>query len=102
MKSHIPLANTYNGFAFERRSRPIDVTGEAPSMSIPPAPVLILGAGVNGICVARELVLNRVPVWIVDTHDIAFGATAKSSRLIHGGLRSSRIRRLQTRRRIAA
>lgn len=51
------------------------------------APVLILGAGVNGICVARELVLNRVPVWIVDTSDIAFGATAKSSRLIHGGLR---------------
>lgn len=55
--------------------------------SNPTAPVLILGAGVNGICVARELVLNRVPVWIVDTHDIAFGATAKSSRLIHGGLR---------------
>lgn len=52
-----------------------------------PAPVLILGAGVNGLCVARELVLNRVPVWIVDTNDIAFGATAKSSRLIHGGLR---------------
>lgn len=52
-----------------------------------PAPVLILGAGVNGLCVARELVLNKVPVWIVDTHDIAFGATAKSSRLIHGGLR---------------
>ena len=56
-------------------------------MSIPPAPVLILGAGINGICVARELVLNGVPVWLVDTHDIAFGATAKSSRLIHGGLR---------------
>lgn len=51
------------------------------------APVLILGAGVNGICVARELILNRVPVWIVDTRDVAFGATAKSSRLIHGGLR---------------
>jgi glycerol-3-phosphate dehydrogenase len=52
-----------------------------------PAPVLILGAGVNGLCVARELVLNRVPVWIIDINDIAFGATAKSSRLIHGGLR---------------
>lgn len=50
-------------------------------------PVLILGAGVNGICVARELVLNHIPVCIVDTRDIAFGATAKSSRLIHGGLR---------------
>lgn len=56
-------------------------------MSESPAPVLILGAGVNGICVARELVLNGVPVWLVDTNDIAFGATAKSSRLIHGGLR---------------
>lgn len=56
-------------------------------MSESPAPVLILGAGVNGICVARELVLNGVPVWLVDTHDMAFGATAKSSRLIHGGLR---------------
>ncbi|RLS55047.1 MAG: FAD-dependent oxidoreductase [Planctomycetota bacterium] len=51
------------------------------------APVLVLGAGINGICVARDLVLNRVPVTIVDTRDIAFGATAKSSRLIHGGLR---------------
>ncbi len=50
-------------------------------------PVLILGAGVNGACTARELALNGVPVWIVDKFDITFGATAKSSRLIHGGLR---------------
>jgi glycerol-3-phosphate dehydrogenase len=52
-----------------------------------PPPVLILGAGINGCCVARELVLNGVPVVIVDRHDIATGATAKSSRLIHGGVR---------------
>lgn len=50
-------------------------------------PVLILGAGINGCCVARELVLNGVPVVIADAHDIATGATAKSSRLIHGGVR---------------
>ena len=50
-------------------------------------PVLILGAGVNGVSVARELLLNGVPVVVVDTADIAFGATSKSSRLIHGGLR---------------
>jgi glycerol-3-phosphate dehydrogenase len=49
--------------------------------------VLILGAGINGCSVARELVLNGVGVWIVDTHDIASGATSRSSRLIHGGLR---------------
>ncbi|QDT56249.1 Aerobic glycerol-3-phosphate dehydrogenase [Caulifigura coniformis] len=53
----------------------------------PQNPVLILGAGVNGACTARELILNGVPVWIVDKFDIAYGATAKSSRLIHGGLR---------------
>jgi len=49
--------------------------------------VLILGAGINGACVARELLLNGVPVVIADTTDIACGATSKSSRLIHGGLR---------------
>jgi glycerol-3-phosphate dehydrogenase len=53
----------------------------------PQNPVLILGAGVNGACTARELALNGVPVWIVDKFDIAYGATSKSSRLIHGGLR---------------
>jgi glycerol-3-phosphate dehydrogenase len=50
-------------------------------------PVLILGAGINGAALARELVLNQVPVTIVDTADIASGASAYSSRLIHGGLR---------------
>lgn len=50
-------------------------------------PVLILGAGINGAAVARDLALNDIPVVIVDTHDVAFGATSRSSRLIHGGLR---------------
>ncbi len=49
--------------------------------------VLILGAGVNGCAAARELVLNGVPVCIVERSDIAWGATSRSSRLIHGGLR---------------
>ncbi|VAX38496.1 Glycerol-3-phosphate dehydrogenase [hydrothermal vent metagenome] len=50
-------------------------------------PVLILGAGINGAAVARELLLNEVPVVVVDLDDMASGATARSSRLIHGGLR---------------
>ena len=50
-------------------------------------PVLILGAGVNGAALARELLLNRVPVVLVDTADACSGASAYSSRLIHGGLR---------------
>ena len=50
-------------------------------------PVLILGGGINGAAIARELALNHVPVVLVDTADIASGATAYSSRLIHGGVR---------------
>lgn len=50
-------------------------------------PILILGGGINGAAAARELVLNGQCVWLVDRADLAFGATAYSSRLIHGGLR---------------
>src|SRR6186997_1335717 len=50
-------------------------------------PVVILGGGINGAAAARELILNGQSVWLVDTADLAFGATAYSSRLIHGGLR---------------
>src|SRR5262245_43816919 len=52
-----------------------------------PNSVLILGAGINGAALARELALNSVGIVVVDTRDIAAGATAYSSRLIHGGLR---------------
>ena len=50
-------------------------------------PVLILGGGIHGAAVARELALNGVPVVLVEANDLAAGATSKSSRLIHGGLR---------------
>lgn len=50
-------------------------------------PILILGGGINGAATARELTLNGYSVTLVDQADIAGGATAYSSRLIHGGLR---------------
>ncbi len=50
-------------------------------------PILVLGGGINGAAAARELALNRQHVWLVDSSDLASGATAYSSRLIHGGLR---------------
>ncbi len=56
-------------------------------MTAPNQPAIILGAGINGAALARELVLNDVPVVMVDNADIASGTTAYSSRLIHGGLR---------------
>lgn len=47
----------------------------------------MLGGGINGAAVARELAVNGVGVALVDQADLASGATAYSSRLIHGGLR---------------
>ncbi len=53
----------------------------------PRVPVLILGGGVNGIGLFRELALQSVRCLLVDKADFTAGATSKSSRMIHGGLR---------------
>ncbi|MBC7817430.1 MAG: FAD-dependent oxidoreductase, partial [Planctomycetaceae bacterium] len=58
-----------------------------PEQVASPPLVLVVGAGINGAAVARELTLNGISVVVVDANDIAFGATSRSSRLIHGGLR---------------
>ena len=50
-------------------------------------PILIIGCGINGVAIARQLLMNGQSVVLVDRADIASGATAYSSRLIHGGLR---------------
>jgi glycerol-3-phosphate dehydrogenase len=49
--------------------------------------VLILGGGVNGAGLLRELALQGVRCLLVDKGDFAAGASSKSSRMIHGGLR---------------
>jgi len=49
--------------------------------------VVVLGAGINGAAIARELVLSGVGVVVVDADDAGGGATAWSTRLVHGGLR---------------
>lgn len=56
------------------------VRGNAPT-------VLVVGAGINGAALARELVLAGCDVIVTDDHDIAAGTTAWSTRLVHGGLR---------------
>lgn len=55
---------------------------------VDPAPeVLIIGGGINGAGLLRELSLNGVDALLVDKADFAAGATSASSRMIHGGLR---------------
>ncbi len=49
--------------------------------------VLIIGGGINGAGLLRELALNGVDTLLIDKADFAAGATSASSRMIHGGLR---------------
>ncbi|MFT8345448.1 glycerol-3-phosphate dehydrogenase/oxidase [Gluconobacter oxydans] len=49
--------------------------------------VLILGGGVNGVGLLRDLSLNGVSTVLIDTGDFCAGASGASSRMAHGGLR---------------
>src|SRR6266540_6135760 len=49
--------------------------------------VVIVGGGMAGAGVARDLALRGVSVALVDKGDFASATTSQSSKLIHGGLR---------------
>jgi glycerol-3-phosphate dehydrogenase len=49
--------------------------------------VLVIGGGINGAGVLRDLAANGVDTLLVDKADFTAGATSASSRMIHGGLR---------------
>ena len=53
----------------------------------PMTDVLIIGAGINGIGVFRDLALQGVDVRMVDQGDYCSGASAASSHMAHGGIR---------------
>ncbi|HEX8790853.1 MAG TPA: glycerol-3-phosphate dehydrogenase/oxidase [Polyangiaceae bacterium] len=49
--------------------------------------VAVIGGGVNGIGVARDLSLRGLRVVLFERNDLAFGASGNSSGMIHGGVR---------------
>jgi glycerol-3-phosphate dehydrogenase len=49
--------------------------------------VAVIGGGVNGSGVARDLALRGLSVVLFERHDLAFGASGNSSGMIHGGAR---------------
>jgi glycerol-3-phosphate dehydrogenase len=56
-------------------------------MGSPDVPVLVVGAGINGIGTFRDLALNKVDVLLIDQADFCSGASAASSHMAHGGVR---------------
>ena len=53
----------------------------------PDCDVLIIGGGVNGTGLARDLSLRGLRVILLERNDLAFGASGNSSGMIHGGPR---------------
>ena len=49
--------------------------------------VLVVGLGVTGAGVALDAASRGLDVVVVDAHDVAFGTSRWSSKLVHGGLR---------------
>lgn len=53
----------------------------------PKVDVCVVGGGINGLSVFRELALQGVNVLLVEKADYCSGASAALSRMVHGGLR---------------
>jgi len=66
----------------DARQTIVDQVREKPNVS-----VLIIGGGINGVGLLRELALQGVDALLVDKADFCSGASAASSRMVHGGLR---------------
>ena len=49
--------------------------------------VVVIGGGVNGTGVARDLAMRGAKVALLEKNDLAFGASGNSSGMIHGGAR---------------
>lgn len=49
--------------------------------------VAVIGAGVNGLAIARDAAARGLSVVVADRGDVGAGTTSTSSRLIHGGLK---------------
>ena len=49
--------------------------------------VLVIGGGIVAQGVARDAAMRGLRTGLVEKHDVAFGTSSRSSRLLHGGLR---------------
>jgi glycerol-3-phosphate dehydrogenase len=62
-------------------------TRELESLGHEPIDVLVIGGGVTGAGVALDAAARGLSVVLAEKHDLAFGTSRWSSKLVHGGLR---------------
>lgn len=49
--------------------------------------VIVIGGGITGVGIALDAATRGLTVALVEKHDLAFGTSRWSSKLVHGGLR---------------
>lgn len=49
--------------------------------------ILVVGGGITGAGIARDAALRGLTVALVESRDLAFGTSSRSTKLVHGGLR---------------
>ncbi|QKW05563.1 glycerol-3-phosphate dehydrogenase/oxidase [Streptomyces sp. NA04227] len=65
-----------------RRARSLELLGTGPTVD-----VLVVGGGVTGTGIALDAASRGLSVVLAERHDLAFGTSRFSSKLVHGGLR---------------
>lgn len=68
------------------------MSSTAPKSTAEPAPgavydVVVIGAGINGLGIARDAAARGLRVALIEKEDLGSGTSSWSGRLIHGGLR---------------
>ena len=80
--SPIPPGDPATRLDTDRRSRSLDRL-----RSSAPLDLLVVGGGITGVGVALDAASRGLDVALVERHDLAFGTSRWSSKLVHGGLR---------------
>jgi glycerol-3-phosphate dehydrogenase len=62
-------------------------TAELAALADAPVDVLVIGGGITGVGIALDAATRGLSVALVEKHDLAFGTSRWSSKLVHGGLR---------------
>ena len=70
--------------ALDAARRAADLTALADGA---PVDVVVIGGGITGVGIALDAASRGLRVALVEKHDLAFGTSRWSSKLVHGGLR---------------
>jgi len=70
--------------ALDAARRAADLTALADGASLD---VVVIGGGITGVGIALDAASRGLRVALVEKHDLAFGTSRWSSKLVHGGLR---------------